>query len=69
MPFEEIIDPKTSKSRVRGVDTTSDSYASALALQVRIERADLDDAARLAAIAKVTNLSPEATRARFAEIV
>ena len=26
VPFDEIIDPKTKKSRVRGVDTSSDSY-------------------------------------------
>jgi hypothetical protein len=36
VPFEQIIDPKTKKSRVRGVDTSSDSYKSALALQERV---------------------------------
>src|SRR5258705_303032 len=36
VPFEQIIDPKTKKSRVRGVDTSSDSYQCALALQERV---------------------------------
>jgi 6-phosphofructokinase 1 len=69
IPFEKLMDPKTGKTRVRLVDPTTDAHRSARSLQVRVERADLDDAGRLAALAKVTNLSPEATRARFADIV
>ena len=69
IPFEKLMDPKTGKTRVRLVDPTTDAHRSARSLQVRLERADLEDAGRLAALAKVTNLSPEATRARFAEIV
>ena len=52
MPFENIVDPATGKSRVRGVDVTSDSYRSALALQERITTEDLADPARLEAIAE-----------------
>jgi 6-phosphofructokinase 1 len=69
IPFEKLMDPKTGKTRVRLVDPTTDAHRSARSLQVRLERADLEDAGRLAALAKVTNLSPEATRARFADIV
>jgi 6-phosphofructokinase 1 len=66
IPFAEIIDPKTNKSRVRGVDVESDSYRSALALQERITREDLADPASLAALARAAKLSPEETRARYA---
>jgi 6-phosphofructokinase 1 len=57
IPFADIIDPKTNKSRVRGVDVSSDSYRNALALQERITPADLADPATRAAIAKAAGLS------------
>ena len=65
VPFEQIIDPKTKKSRVRGVDTSSDSYRNALALQERVTAADLADAKTLAAIAKAAKLTPEQARERY----
>jgi 6-phosphofructokinase 1 len=65
IPFAEIIDPKTNKSRVRGVDVQSDSYRSALALQERITAEDLANPATLAALARAAKLSPEETRARY----
>jgi 6-phosphofructokinase 1 len=66
IPFAEIIDPKTNKSRVRGVDTDSDSYRSALALQDRITADDLADPKTLAAIAAAANLNPEEAMQRYA---
>ena len=65
VPFAEIIDPKTKKSRVRGVDTRSDSYKNALALQERVTAEDLADAKTLSAIAKAAKLSPEQARERY----
>jgi 6-phosphofructokinase 1 len=66
VPFSHIIDPQTGRSRVRGVDISSDSYASALALQERIFPADLEDPARLASIARAANLSPDEACERYA---
>jgi len=68
VPFTEIVDPKTGKARVRGVDVGSDYYANALALQERIDAADLADAGRLAAIASAAKLSPEEARKRYAPL-
>jgi 6-phosphofructokinase 1 len=65
IPFADIIDPKTNKSRVRGVDVESDSYRSALALQERITAEDLANPATLAALARAAKLSPEETKARY----
>jgi 6-phosphofructokinase 1 len=65
IPFADIIDPKTNKSRVRGVDVGSDSYRAALALQERITASDLADAGTLAALARAAKLSPEETKARY----
>lgn len=68
VPFSEIIDPKTGKSRVRGVDTGSGSYHNALALQERVTAEDLADAKTLEAIAKAANLSSEEARKRYAPL-
>ncbi len=66
IPFAEIIDPKTKKSRVRGVDIASDAYRNALALQDRITAEDLADPGTLAALAAAANLSPEEAKQRYA---
>src|SRR5262245_9276197 len=68
VPFAEIVDPKTGKARVRGVDVASDSYRNALALQERVFAEDLADAKRLAAIAAAAKLAPEAARQRYAPV-
>ena len=66
--FAEIIDPKTQKARVRGVDVASDSYRNALALQERITAEDLEDEDTLAAIAAAANLTPEEAKQRYAPL-
>ena len=68
VPFAEIVDPKTGRARVRGVDVESDSYRNALALQERVFQADLDDPVRLAAIAAAAKLAPEAAKQRYAPL-
>ncbi len=68
IPFAELMDAKTGRTRVREVDVRTDSFACARALQTRIERADLDDPVRLAEIAKASKLSPEEARRRYAPI-
>jgi 6-phosphofructokinase 1 len=66
IPFDEMMDPKTHKTRVREVDVETESHGSARALQVRIEPDDLDDAKRLARIAEAAKLTPEQARERWA---
>jgi 6-phosphofructokinase 1 len=68
VPFAEILDPRTGKARVRGVDTGSDHYRSALALQERVAAEDLSDPGRLAAIAKAAGLPSEEARRRYAPL-
>jgi 6-phosphofructokinase 1 len=65
VPFGDIIDPVTKKSRVRGVDTGSDTYRNALALQERITAQELADDAVLAKIAAAAHLSPDEARERY----
>ncbi len=65
VPFQEIIDPETGRSRTRQVDLDSIVWQTCLALQERIEPADLADPERLAEIARAAGLSPEAAREYF----
>ena len=68
VPFADIQDAKTGKTRVRDVDTKSGWFRAARALQTRIEQADLDDPKRLEAIAKASGLSPAQAKQRYAPI-
>jgi 6-phosphofructokinase 1 len=68
VPFADIQDAKTGKTRVRDVDTKSGWFRAARALQTRIEQADLDDPKRLEAIAKAAGLSPAQAKQRYAPI-
>jgi 6-phosphofructokinase len=68
VPFAELMDPKTGKTRVRDVDTGHDWYRAARALQERVEREDLADPKRLAAIASAAKLSPDEARKRYTPI-
>jgi 6-phosphofructokinase len=65
VPFADIVDAATGRARVRQVDTTSDSYLNALALQERITTGDLEDEATLARIAAAANLTPEEAKQRY----
>jgi 6-phosphofructokinase 1 len=68
VPFAELMDARTGRTRVRDVDTSHDWYRGARALQERVEREDLDDPARLAALAKAARLSPEEAKRRYAPL-
>jgi 6-phosphofructokinase 1 len=68
VPFAELMDERTGKTRVRDVDTGTNWFRAARALQTRVERADLDDPKRLAAIAGAAKLSPEDAKRRYAPI-
>ena len=66
IPFDELIDPNTGKTPVRMLDTSTESFETALKLHTRLEPADLEDGPGADAIASVTNLDLAALRGRFA---
>lgn len=68
IPFDELMDPKTGKTKVRYVDVATDSFKSARALQNRVEAADLADPKMLAALAKAANLPEAEVRTRYAPL-
>ncbi|MAG34327.1 MAG: 6-phosphofructokinase [Deltaproteobacteria bacterium] len=65
IPFDEILDPATGKTRVRMLDTRTESFATALALQTRLSSGDLEDAKLGARIAETSRLDIDALRKRF----
>ena len=69
VPFSEMIDGETGRTRVRLVDTTSTRYAIARRYMIRLRRDDFDDAAELARFAAVAHLTPDQFRAEFAYLV
>jgi len=69
MPFSQMLDPETGRTRVRLVDTGTEQYQVARRYMVRLSQADLDDPQTLAALAGAVSLAPEAFRARFEPVV
>ena len=66
LPFGEILDPKTGKTRVRLLDTKTESFATAQTLQTRLSSTDLDDKDLAKRIAATSNLDLAALKRRFA---
>ena len=66
VPFSELMDPATGRTKLRPVDPGSEWFRTARLLQTRVEREDLDDPERLRALAAAAALSPEAARQRYA---
>lgn len=68
IPFSEIVDPKTGRTRVRFVDISSESYEVAKAYMIRLKKEDFDDRENLERLARAGNLSPEDFENRFRHI-
>jgi ATP-dependent phosphofructokinase / diphosphate-dependent phosphofructokinase len=64
IPFAQILDHATGRTRIRMVDVQSESYQIARRYMIRLGHEDLEDpeAAHYAAVLK---LSPESFRAQF----
>jgi len=69
IPFEELIDPETGRTRVRGVDVTSTRYAIARRYMIRLRRDDFEDDRVLAPMADACRLTIAEFRARFERLV
>jgi 6-phosphofructokinase 1 len=69
IPFAEMIDGETGRTRVRLVDTTSTRYAIARRYMIRLRRDDFEDAAELAKFAAIAHLTPEQFRQQFEYLV
>jgi len=65
MYFQDILDPKTKRTRVRLVDPASESFFIARRYMLRLNRADFDDPHELAKYAATCGISLEEFRNQF----
>ena len=69
VPFENMIDPETHRTRIRQVDLGSYSYSVARAYMIRLEKSDFESPTLLAALAAEAKLSPHQFRESFEHVV
>ncbi len=67
--FEDMIIPETKRLKPRKVDVNGERYECARRYMIRLEKRDFADAARLADLAKVVNMTPSQFRERFGYVV
>jgi len=67
--FDEMLDPKTGRARLRLVDVRSDRYAIARRYMIRLRRDDFDNPEMLANMAKTAGMSVEDFRQEFEYLV
>ena len=65
IPFEQMRDPVSGRTRVRYVDMQSEHYRVARQYMIRLNRRDLNDADMLGQLAKAADMTPEAFVAEF----
>ncbi len=69
LPFDELRDPVTGRTKVRLVDINSEHYRVAREYMIRLERKDLEDPEMLAKLAAAAKMTPEEFKAKFAHVV
>ena len=65
VPFQDLRDPETGRTRVRKVDVESEHYAVARKYMIRLERRDLENPEMLGKLAGAASISPEAFSRTF----
>jgi 6-phosphofructokinase 1 len=69
IPFEDLMDRRTGRMRVRMVDLNSDRYMIARRYMLRLRKDDFDDPSETAKLASVLGLSLEAFHEQFAYLI
>ena len=68
IPFADILDPATQRTRVRMVDVASESYRIARRYMIRLNTKDFEEPERLTRCSAVVGLTPEAFREQFSSV-
>jgi 6-phosphofructokinase 1 len=69
VPFDQMIDRETGRTRIRMVDIGSTRYAIARRYMIRLRRDDFDDPRQLARLAATAHLPPDEFRRQFEYLV
>lgn len=67
--FEDMLDPETGKTRVRLVDTSTESFEVAQEYMIRLKKSDFEDAEQLAQLAQAAKMTPEAFKEKFSSVI
>ncbi|MGQ0793181.1 MAG: diphosphate--fructose-6-phosphate 1-phosphotransferase [Deltaproteobacteria bacterium] len=67
MPFAELRDPNTGLTKIRYVDTETESYEVAEKYMIKLKAEDLEDAQHLGRLARAANMLPSEFRRYFAK--
>ncbi len=65
VPFEDLVDPATGRTRIRLVDTRSEHYRVARKYMIRLERNDLDDPEMRVKLAEAAKMTVEELQRTF----
>jgi len=69
LPFEELRDPITQRTRIRRVDIHSESYQVARDYMIRLEKEDLADPDKKLRLATAAKMTPDEFERQFAHVV
>ncbi len=69
LPYDELMDPATGRTRVRLVDINSDHYKVARKYMIRLEKRDLEDSEMRARLMEVGKMTSEQLDQAFAPIL
>ena len=69
MPFDQLRDPSTGRTRVRTVDVDGESYLVARKYMIRLEKSDLEDCEMKSRMAAAAGMTPDEFGNRFGNVV
>jgi len=69
IPFKELLDPETGRTRVRMVDIRSTGYGIARRYMIRLRKDDFEDSGQVAHLAAAIRMPEKEFRARFERLV
>jgi 6-phosphofructokinase 1 len=69
LPFDQLRDPATGRTRVRTVDVEGESYLVARKYMIRLEKSDLEDCEMKSRLADAAGMTPDEFGDRFSKVV
>jgi 6-phosphofructokinase 1 len=69
LPFDELRDPETGRTRVRLVDITGESYIVAREYMIRLEKSDMDNPEMIDCLAQTAKMTVNEFTNRFASVI
>lgn len=69
IPFKNVIDPKTGRTKIRMVNINTQSYEVALEYMIRLKKEDFTNKDNLKNLARAANISPKQFKKRFGYLV